>query len=483
MSKEIVFLQVSHPHIYAQLYDAKNSQDGIDTSQLTSGMHMRVWWQCEQGHAWQAVVYSRIKNECPYCSGRKILSGYNDLQTLAPKVAVQFHPSKNGDLSPSTLSPNSNLKLWWMCTLGHEWETSACKRVSQGTKCPVCTNRIVLPGFNDLAYLNPDLSKHWHPSLNGKLTPQMVTPGANRSVWWLCDQGHEYKSVVTARQNGKGCGICFGQVLLLGFNDLRTRFPAVANQWHPTKNDGITPESVLSGSHKRVWWKCSEGHEWMTTISSRTHANRGCKFCAGQAAVPGVTDLETLNPEVALQWNHAKNGNDFLPSMVTAGSNQRVWWICDQGHEWATTVSARKNGSQCRICVGAGVSKTAWDWYESLAAHISGLMYEKNIEAKWKTHQSMIVDMISFDHNIVIEYDGWFYHSGERSNKSLEWHLEHDVLKTQALLEEGYRVVRIREGKLPYLDLNHVRLFQVSCVKYGQIDDVIKLIMVFLTNS
>lgn len=477
-----VFLQESHPHIYAQIHPTKNSEDGIDISDLTSGMHRRIWWQCEQGHEWQSVVYSRMTRGCPYCSGCKVLTGYNDLQTVAPHVASQFHPTKNGNLSPSELAPNSNLKLWWICTLGHEWETSACKRVSQGTGCPVCTNRIVLPGFNDLASLNPELSKQWHPFLNSELTPQMVTPGANRSVWWVCERGHEYKSVINNRNRGNGCGICYGQVLLVGFNDLRTKFAAVADQWHPTRNDGLSPETVLAGSHKRVWWKCHEGHEWKTTVSSRTHAGQGCKYCAGQAAVPGVNDLETLNPEVARQWNHEKNGIGLLPSMVTEGSNQKVWWVCDEGHEWATTVSSRKRGSRCRICVGAGTSKTALQWYEELSMHISDLEYEMNIPVRWKTNSSMIVDMISMTSNVIIEYDGWYYHSGERSGKSLEEHLGHDAQKTLPLLEAGYIVVRIREGRLPHLDINHEHLFQINCNKNGDIGKESELIKDFINR-
>ena len=475
-------LSLTHPHLYAQLHPTRNAEEGIRTDDLTSGMHRKVWWQCEQKHTWQAVVYSRQDRGCPYCSGRKPVPGLNDFETLFPMIASELHPSKNCDLIPSLLSPKSNQKLWWICEHGHEWKTSVNHRTGRNTGCPVCTNRIVVPGFNDLASVKPDLAKQWHPSLNGELTPQMVTVGANRKAWWVCDEGHEFQSFINGLNAGKGCRVCFGQELLQGFNDLKTRFPQISAQWHPVKNTSLTPDTVLSGSHKSAWWQCKDGHEWKTTISSRTHGNKGCKFCDGQVAVPGVTDLETLNPAVAAEWNHDKNG-DLLPSMVTAGSNQKVWWVCEDGHEWATTVSSRKRGSRCRICVGAGTSKTQMLWYETLLVHLPDLQHDELVPVGWKTHQSMLIDMISFENNMIIEYDGWYYHSGNRSGRTLEWHLQHDGMKTLALLDAGYRVVRIREGDLPHLDITHERLYEVSCKKNGAVDDVVDMIIDFIFKS
>lgn len=462
----------THPHLYAQLHPTQNAVEGIRIDDLTSGMHRKVWWQCEHGHEWEAVVYSRQTRDCPVCSGRKVQTGYNDLATCYPDLLPEWNHDKNGDLLPLGIYKHSMKKVWWVCEHRHEWKATLKHRTVRGSKCPVCTNRVVVPGFNDLASHNPELSRQWHQSKNGNLTPQMVTPGANRKVWWTCDEGHDFQSVINDRNKGKGCGICSGQVLLASYNDLKTRFPDVAAEWHPTKNDSLAPETVLSGSHKKVWWQCSYGHEWQTTIISRTHAGKGCKFCVGQVAVPGVTDLETLNPMVASQWHPDKNG-ELLPSMVTAGSNQRVWWICEEGHDWATTVSSRKKGSGCRVCKGAGTSLTEKKWYEALQMHIPDLKHDVLLTVSWRKNKDMWIDMFSVTHNIVIEYDGWFYHSGKRSGRSLEWHLNHDSLKTLALLNAGYHVVRIREGELPHLDIQHERLSQFSCKKNGSVDDVV----------
>lgn len=209
-----VKLHESHPHIHAQLNPTRNASEGIRTDDLTSGMHRKVWWQCEQGHEWISVVYSRTKNQgCPVCSGQQVQTGINDLATAYPELLKEWHHEKNGDLLSSEVYKHSMRKVWWICQHGHEWQTSIKHRTVRGSKCHVCTNRIVVPGFNDLASVKPEIARQRHPSLNGELTPQMVTVGANRKAWWTCDEGHYYNAFINARP---GCSVCSGQKLLTG---------------------------------------------------------------------------------------------------------------------------------------------------------------------------------------------------------------------------------------------------------------------------
>ena len=60
--------------------------------------------------------------------------------------------------------------------------------------------------------------------------------------------------------------------------NLQIRNPPLAKEWHPQKNDGLTPKDVTPSSHKKVWWKCSKGHEWDALVSNRTRG-RGCPYC------------------------------------------------------------------------------------------------------------------------------------------------------------------------------------------------------------
>eukprot|EP00128_Syssomonas_multiformis_P003579 Colp12_sorted_trinity150504_noHs@25626 len=119
--------------------------------------------------------------------------------------------------------------------------------------------------------------------------------------------------------------------------DREADFPDVVRQWHPTKNI-LKPSTVAPMSRQKVWFKCDEGHEWQTSLSSRTSANSGCAMCKIKR-VNSTNNLLAKHPEVAAEWHPTKNG-DLLPDGVASGSNLRVWWQCkqDSTHEWQTDV-------------------------------------------------------------------------------------------------------------------------------------------------
>lgn len=113
---------------------------------------------------------------CPICSGKTAISGENDLLTLFPNLAAEWHAERN--VTPDHVTPYSNKKVWWRCVLGHEWQAVIAARVVENSGCPYCTGRRVLAGFNDLATLFPKIATQWDDTLNGSLTPDMVTPGS-----------------------------------------------------------------------------------------------------------------------------------------------------------------------------------------------------------------------------------------------------------------------------------------------------------------
>lgn len=183
--------------------------------QITYASHKKVWWRCSSGHYWQCEVKDRTEkmSGCPYCSGRKSLSGINDLATLCPELAAQWHWEKNDGLSPEQFKPCSEKKVWWKCEAGHEWQAVIENRAVKGNKCPYCSGRKVLPGYNDLATLYPELMKEWHPTLNKDINPEKLRPGARLRVWWQCVHGHEWQAYLFSRTSKKrpGCPYCAGR--------------------------------------------------------------------------------------------------------------------------------------------------------------------------------------------------------------------------------------------------------------------------------
>lgn len=194
------------------------------------------------------------------------------------------------------------------------------------------------------------LLKEFHPNLNGELKLTDFTCGSHKKVWWKCNASddHEWEAYICDRINGNGCLCCSGRKAVLS-NCLATIYPNIAKEWHPTKNNGLTPFNVTVGSHKKVWWKCdvSDDHEWESNTHNRVNGN-GCPCCIGQKVVLSNC-LATTHPDVAKQWHPTKNFK-LTTFNVTAKSNKKVWWKCDKNddHEWQSTIS-NKTRIDCQL--------------------------------------------------------------------------------------------------------------------------------------
>jgi hypothetical protein len=282
-----------------------------------------------------------------------MIKGRKSLAETHPEVAKEWHPSLNGDLTASEVTPGSKTKVWWKCDKGedHEWKSTIAHR-SNGRDCPICSgNKVVLS--NCLATTNPDLAEQWHLSKNGNLTPFDITEHSGKKAWWKCVKGddHEWESAIYNRSNGRDCPICSNKKTVLS-NCLATTNPDLAEQWHPSKNGDLTPFDITEYSGKKVWWKCDKGedHEWKASLNSRS--NGGCTICSGRKTVLSNC-LATTNPDLAEQWHPILNG-DLTSLEITQGSPKKVWWKCDKGedHEWKASLNSRSNGNNCPVCAG-----------------------------------------------------------------------------------------------------------------------------------
>jgi len=149
-------------------------------------------------------------------------------------------------------------------------------------------------------------------------------------------------------------------------------WPYLSREWDAERNGGPAPKQMAPGSNAAVWWKCSHGHSWKCRIRDRLLGGTGCPCCAGKIPVLGVNDLETLRPEVAKEWDGEKNGG-LRPEDFTVGSQRKVWWKCERGHEWEATIENRAlKGNRCPYCTG----KKAWPGFNDLETLFPELMKE-----------------------------------------------------------------------------------------------------------
>ena len=441
-------------------YDYEKNKD-IDLDRLTVANNKKVWWKCPDcGRSWKAAVSSqtnlKIKHGCPYCSGRLVTKGKNDLASQYPDYLKEWDYEKN-TIKPDEISCKSKQKVFWKCAeCGHAWKQTVANRTYNGSGCPKCNlenvnsfceqavyfyvkqlfsdaingdchlgveldiyipsqkvaieydgevwhkskkkneidnrknkickeygiglirirepklnsiddctvfvredstsikslNKVITKVLqylcpnnvvdvdvdrdtpkileqyatkkykNSLAYCNPEIAKEWHPTLNGYLTPDKVNKGSNYKVWWLGRCGHEWQMVVADRtrkpfydknkklRKPQGCPYCSSKRVLVGFNDLKSQFPEIAKEWHPTKNGELHPTDIISGSNKKVWWKCKNGHEWQSTPNKRTGLKRNCPICWDRRRSPSVVCVETgcvfYDAKEAADWAEIK---------------------------------------------------------------------------------------------------------------------------------------------------------------------------------
>ena len=244
-----------------------------------------------------AAISSRVRKlGCPYCAGQRTVVGENDLQSWCQAnnhSLLLEWDYEKNDMDPSSIQKTSNRKVWWKCVKGHEWKAVIANRV-HGTRCPYCYTG------NDTTIRDKSTFEKW------------------------CKE----------TQNEK---------LLM--------------EWDYDKNGDIRPDTVTKASHKKVWWKCAEGHEWEAQIKSRTY-NHGCPFCSGtyKRAILGKNDLVTWCKDnkkeyIIKEWDYEAN-DGMMPEMFTFGSHKTINWICEKGHRWKAVIKERTKfrGNMCPEC-------------------------------------------------------------------------------------------------------------------------------------
>ena len=198
-----------YPRLKAEWDYSKNGRRTPDTVPAYS--NRKAYWVCDRGHEWEAKISNRANgNGCPFCSGRRSIKGETDLATVCSEVAKEWDYSKNGTITPDTVSAHSGIKAHWVCDRGHEWEAAIYARTN-GSGCPFCSGRRPTKGKTDLATVCPEVAKAWDYSKNGTITPDTVSAYSDIKAHWVCDRGHKWESMIINRAKGKGCPCCAGK--------------------------------------------------------------------------------------------------------------------------------------------------------------------------------------------------------------------------------------------------------------------------------
>ena len=411
-------LATINPRLASEWNYEKNN---LTPYEIGAGTNKKYWWKCEKGHEWQAIVSNRhrLNVGCPYCSQsisfpekavfyyfkkhlKNIISNYRSSDINNKEIDVYF-PDLNIGIEYDGLAFHNNIR--------DKEKDNVCKskgieliHISEktNTKLKIDKNYFYYDPNNkeDLNYIinsllnlvlqtkeknyninivrdqnkifniilktnkekalfntNPELQKMWNYNKNEGLNPELFSKGSGLTIWWICKNGHEWKSSIYNIAKGHGCPYCSGRNSIKGQTDIFSNNIIFKELWNYEKNANIDPLNIKPQSNIKLWWKCDKGHEWQTSPCSIYRGGR-CPYCANQKLLKGYNDFATRYPELLKEWNYEKNNKfDIKPDEIIRGGKIKVWWKCEKEHEWQATISNRIAKKGCPIC---GRIK-AWD--------------------------------------------------------------------------------------------------------------------------
>jgi len=327
--------------------------NGWDPTTVTFSSNKNKSWKCKLGHTWKANINNRTSQGmgCPYCSGRYPLAGFNDLATTHPEISKEMYLS-----DPQKFTFGSNKKVKWKCSNGHIWTSSVQQRIK--VDCPTCHIRLknIVIGRNDLETTHPEVAKQ----ANG-WDPKSVSAGSGEKLSWKCSEGHVWIAAVGKRtsKDPRNCPVCSNQKVLIGYNDLNTTHPEIANL-----AVGWDPRLVIAGSNKKLNWSCPKAHSYIASVSSVVRGAT-CLVCCNRVIQKGINDLATTDPQIADQ------ADGWDPTLIHIGSHKKMGWRCEFGHSWKAVVSSRIKNN-CPVCANRAVVSG----FNDLATHYPELAKE-----------------------------------------------------------------------------------------------------------
>lgn len=320
---------------------------------------------------------------------------------------------------------------------------------------------------------NPKLMSEYNYEKNDQLDLEKITLGSNKKVWWKCLECEtEWQAAPHNRTKSKptGCPKC--GIKKIGKNkrkelirkngSLFDNKPDLASEWNYKKNYPLTPNDVTTGSHKKVWWHCYKcNNDWEAVVYNRAVLGSGCIYCTNQKAIVGVNDFKTLYPQLTNEWDYEKNG-ELLPENFKPKSNIRVWWKCELGHSWQSSINKRTSGTSCPKCFfenGTSFAEQAILYY---------LSKKVKVENRIKIFDNEI-DIFLPDLNIGFEYDGIHFHNTIKSKIKEE-------TKNIIMKENNITLFRIKESNKSYFDKNTNIIYCIPDRDYNYLEKVLTCI-------
>lgn len=369
-------LATTHPHL-AEEWDYEKNHP-LKPSQIRYGTDKKYWWICPECHnSYEASPNIRASQDtgCPYCAGRKVLIGFNDLLTKRPDIAAEWNYEKNGQLLPSMFTEKSGRQVWWKCEKGHEWKCDIAQRTTgKGTRCPQCQSGLST-SFPELAIFFY-IKKKYSDAVNRFKNPEkniseldIFIPSLNVGIEYNGCHYHNKSSDSYKRMQIEKSGI-----RLICVNESKNKIKPHFKDDNIYINHRFSFEEI--GYAVKTIFRLID-----VEISIPIDVNKdSLDIYKMQSKILDENSLGAKVPRLIEEWNWEKNQN-LSPFDFSYNSHFSVWWRCKRGHEWMAPINnrAKTNGTNCPYCSNQKVLEGFNDFASLHPELLSDWDYSKNI--------------------------------------------------------------------------------------------------------
>lgn len=362
-------LKTLYPDIAEEFDIEKN---GLTPDLVSPKDTKSYWWTCKHNHPsfYQSVGHrTSRKTVCPYCSGRKAISGMNDLATLYPDIANEWDSKKNNGIKPQDVSPYTYNSYYWICPKGHSYK----KKVIQRTKyhkpidCPKCikAHSTSFPEQAIFYYVKkcfPDaINRYKEPFENG-MELDIYVP--------YYKLGIEYDGMAFHKDEEQHDRELRKYLACKQLGIKLVRIKETKETWSDTADDIFYIKKRMNDMEIRSFLRFLFRYIFSFSLYTFKTDNSGDAYLNRHYGFPTDFDISRDRPEIleylvdvehsfgsqfpemASIWDAEGNGK-LTPFMFTSGSNYQAMWKCPIcGGTWKSPISsivARKVKS-CRSC-------------------------------------------------------------------------------------------------------------------------------------
>jgi hypothetical protein len=366
--------------------------------------------------------------------------------------------------------PGAGRKIHWICPCcGVDFVATPSHRTDGRLSIGCSTCNRTWAGFlrkkpktyeESLEYLEPELSKQWHPTENKicgfQVYPKDFTIGSHYKAIWVCSIDlcgfgceHKWEAEIRTRTIQKsGCPwccktpskICKHQSFAWKFPDLYEKL------WDKEKNE-ISGYEVTSKSDKSYYFKCSRcTFSKLSVVKNISHGHHLCMKCG---------DNKQKYHDIFVQQVHDIYGDEYEVLGEYINSKTKLNLLCTK-HKLKyqqLPYNILKNHIGCPKCQPCGWSRAAQKWIESVESAEGIHIQHKPRDSHEKVIGGYKVDGWCEETQTIYEFHGDYWHGNPKiyqwrmdevnmsNGKTFGQLYDETCKKTQHLRSLGYRVI------------------------------------------